>query len=120
MKTDNIIQDKSFAFAVRVVKLYDFLIEERKEYAISKQLIRSGTAIGANIEEALGGQSSKDFIAKLSIAYKEARETRFWLRLLHATNKLTDNEAISIMNDAEEICKILGSILISSKKNNKI
>lgn len=75
MKSDNIIRDKSFAFAVRIVNLYKFLTGEKKEYVLSKQLLRSGTSIGANVEESVGGQSEKDFLSKLSIAYKEARET---------------------------------------------
>ena len=116
MKTDNVIADKSFAYAVRIVKLCNFLCEERKEFAISNQLLRSGTSIGANIEEALGGQSTRDFIAKLSIAYKEARESRFWLRLLFATNKLKEAEAVSMIEDTEELMKILTAILNSSRK----
>lgn len=79
MKTDNIVIDKSYKFAIRIVKLYQFLVSEHNEYILSKQILRSGTSIGANVEEAIGGQSSKDFKAKLSIAYKEARETKYWL-----------------------------------------
>ncbi len=81
---DNILLDKSFAFAIRVVKAYKYLVEEKKEFVISKQLSRSGTSIGANSEEAVGGQSKADFVAKLSIGYKEARETKYWIRLLEA------------------------------------
>ena len=77
MKTNNIVQDKSYAFAVRIVKQYKYLCDEKKEFVLSKQLLRSGTSIGANIEEAIGGQSDKDFFAKLTIAYKEARETHY-------------------------------------------
>lgn len=77
MKTNNIVQDKSYAFAFRIVKLYKYLCDEKKEFVLSKQLLRSGTSIGANIEEAIGGQSDKDFFAKLTIAYKEARETHY-------------------------------------------
>lgn len=83
MKTDNIIRDKSFAFAIRVVNLYKYLCEEKKEFVLSKQLLRSGTSVGANVEEAIGGQSDKDFVSKLSIAYKEAREIIYWLKLLY-------------------------------------
>lgn len=86
---ENIIQIKSYAFAVRIVKVYQYLCEEKKEYVLSKQLLRSGTSIGANIEEAIGGQSGKDFYAKLTIAYKEARETHYWIRLLTDTNYLS-------------------------------
>ena len=118
MKTDNIIQQKSFAFAVRVVNLYKYLTVEKKEFVLSKQLLRSGTSIGANIEESIGGQSDRDFLSKLSIAYKEARESMYWLKLLQATNYLTNEEANSLLNDVEEICKILGKIQITIKKRN--
>lgn len=86
---ENIIQIKSYDFAIRIVELYEFLSEEKKEFILSKQLLRSGTSIGANIEEAIGGQSRKDFFAKLSISYKEARETHYWIRLLTDMNYLT-------------------------------
>ena len=86
MKNDNVIQIKSYAFAVKIIKIYQFLANDKKEFVLSKQLLRSGTSIGANIEEAIGGQSSKDFYAKLTIAYKEARETHYWIRLLRDTN----------------------------------
>ncbi len=79
---NNIIQRKSYDFAIRIVRIYKYLCEEKKEYTLSKQLLRSGTSIGANVEEAIGGQSEKDFFAKLTIAYKEARETKYWIRLL--------------------------------------
>ena len=118
MKKDNIIQEKSFAFAVRVVNLYKYLTTEKKEYVLSKQLLRSGTSVGANVEESIGGQSDKDFLSKLSISYKEARESTYWLKLLLATDYLTKEEANSLINDAEEICKILGSIQKTMK--NKI
>ncbi|WP_316316556.1 four helix bundle protein, partial [Clavibacter michiganensis] len=83
---ENVLLEKSFDFAVRVVKAYKFLVEEKKEYVLSKQFVRSGTSIGANAEEAVGGQSKADFISKISIAYKEARETNYWIRLLTATD----------------------------------
>ena len=118
MKTDNIIQQRSFAFAVRVVNLYKYLTVEKKEFVLSKQLLRSGTSIGANIEESIGGQSDRDFLSKLSISYKEARESMYWLKLLQATNYLTNEEANSLLNDVEEICKILGKIQIIIKKRN--
>ena len=82
---ENIIQTKSFAFAIRIVNAYKYLQSEKKEFVLSKQMLRSGTSIGANVEEAIGGQSKKDFIAKISIAYKEARETKYWIKLLFAT-----------------------------------
>lgn len=110
MKRDNVIQQKSFAFAVRIVNLYKYLTSEKKEYVLSKQLLRSGTSIGANVEESIGGQSEKDFVSKLSIAYKEVRESMYWLKLLQATDFLSKEQAESLLADAEEICKILGSI----------
>ncbi|NDW12030.1 four helix bundle protein [Bacteroides sp. 214] len=118
MKKDNIIQEKSFAFAIRIVNLYKYLYEERKEYILSKQVLRSGTSIGANVEESIGGQSEKDFISKLSIAYKEARETIYWLKLLFATDYLNQEQADSLLEDAEEICKIIGKIQITIKNRN--
>jgi len=110
MKKDNIIQEKSYDFAVKIVKLYKRLSQEKKEFVLSKQLLRSGTSIGANIEEAIGGQSRKDFYAKLTIAYKEARETHYWIRLLKDTSFLSEEEAQPFLNDIEEILKIIGSI----------
>ena len=88
MKQNNLILDKSFAFAVRIVKLYKYLCDEQKEYVLSKQLLRCGTSIGANINEAQAGQSKADFIAKMSIASKEARETNYWIELLIETKYL--------------------------------
>ena len=79
---ENIVQQKSFSFAIRIVNLYKYLVSEKKEFVLSKQLLRSGTSIGANVEESIGGQSEKDFLSKLSISYKEARETIYWLKLL--------------------------------------
>lgn len=107
---DNIIQTKTFEFAVRIINLYRFLSTEKKEFVVSKQVLRSGTSIGANVEEAIGGQSKNDFSAKLAIAYKEARETKYWLRLLHATGYIENQMFESLMNDMEEILRIIGSI----------
>ncbi|MGI8469040.1 MAG: four helix bundle protein [Pyrinomonadaceae bacterium] len=90
---ENILLEKSFAFAIRVVKAYKYLIEEKKEFVISKQFLRSGTSIGANSEEAVGGQSKADFVSKISIAYKEARETKYWIRLLKATEYFDESQA---------------------------
>ena len=118
MKKNNIIQEKSFAFAVRVVNLYKYLTTEKKEFVLSKQLLRSGTSVGANVEESIGGQSERDFLSKLSISYKEARESKYWLKLLLATDYLNKEQADSLINDAEEICKIIGSIQVTMK--NKI
>ncbi len=115
---ENVIQQKSFVFAIRIVNAYKYLTEQKKEFVLSKQLLRSGTSIGANVEEAIGGQSKNDFIAKISISYKEARETKYWLNLLTATDYLDEKLSKSLINDAEELSKILSSILLSSKQNN--
>ena len=117
MKKENLIADKSFKFAKRIYLLYKFLLEEKKEYILSKQILRSGTSIGANVEEAIGAQSKKDFISKLSIAYKEARETHYWIRLLFEVNIINEIEYNSILQDCEEILKIIGSIQKSTKRN---
>ena len=116
---DNIILDKSFDFAIRVIKLYKHLCDDKKEYILSKQLIRSGTSIGANINEAQAGQSKRDFIAKMSIASKEARESKYWIDLLIKTDYLNINETHvrSLLNDIEEIVKLLTSIVKSSQEN---
>lgn len=121
MKNDNVIQQKSFAFAIRVVNLYKYLTAEKKEFVLSKQLLRSGTSIGANIEESIGGQSDdKDFLSKISISYKEARESIYWLKLLQATDYLSEEQSTSLLKDAEEICKILGKIQITLKNKLRI
>ena len=118
MKKENVIQDKSYYFAIRIVKLYKHLSEEKREFVLSKQLLRSGTSIGANVEEAIGGQSRKDFFAKLTIAYKEARESKYWIRLLKDTDYLSDKESESLLNDIEEILKIIGSIQKTIRNTN--
>lgn len=110
MKKDNIVQKKSYAFAVRIVKVYQYLCTEKKEFVLSKQLLRSGTSIGANIEEAIGGQSKKDFFAKLTISYKEARETHYWIRLLTDTYYISKEQSKSLLKDTDELLKIIGSI----------
>ena len=115
---ENILLEKSFAFAVRVVRAYKFLVDKKKEFVLSKQFLRSGTSIGANVEEAIGGQSRPDFVAKMNIAYKEARETKYWIRLLQATEYLAATQAKSLLNDNEELLKIISSILITTKNNS--
>jgi four helix bundle protein len=114
---DSIVEKKSFEFAIRIVNLYKFLIGNKKEYVLSKQLIRSGTSLGANIAEALQAQSRADFIAKMNISLKEAAETKYWLRLLAATEYLTDSEINSILNECIELEKMLYNIVRSSKNN---
>jgi len=116
IKGENVVQAKSYAFAVRIVRLYQHLSTCRKEYTLSRQLLRCGTSIGANVEEAIGGQSRADFLSKIAIAYKEARETSYWLRLLRDTDYLTAAEFDSIHADAEELCRILASIEKSAKQ----
>ena len=111
----NIIETKSFAFAVRIVNLYKHLNETKKEFVLSNQLLRSGTSIGANVAEAEQAQSTPDFVSKMSIALKEASETKYWIRLLASTNYLTEAETASILNDCVELEKILVSIVKSSK-----
>ena len=112
---DATIEQKSFQFAIRIVNLYKYLRKEKKEFVLSKQLLRSGTSIGANVAESQQGQSRADFISKLSIALKEAAETNYWLRLLHATDFLDDAEFRSVHNDCRELEKILTSILKSTR-----
>ena len=112
---ENIVVDKSFQFAIRIVNAYKYLTKEKKEFILSKQLLRSGTSIGANIEEAVGGYSKKDFSAKMSISYKECRETIYWLKLLRETEYVETKLAESLIQDASELAKILYSIIRSSK-----
>jgi four helix bundle protein len=116
---NNIVLDKSFAFSVRIVKLYQYLYRKKSEYVLSKQLLRSGTSIGANVNEAQAAQSRKDFISKMSIASKEARETKYWINLLIKTDYLDDNDknTKSLIEDTDEIVKLLTSIVkISGEK----
>ncbi|MFA6596634.1 MAG: four helix bundle protein [Ignavibacteriaceae bacterium] len=115
MKEQNVLKEKSYQFAIRIVKLYQFLNEEKKEFTLSKQILRSGTSIGANVEEAIGAQSQKDFYMKLNIAYKETRETYYWLRILHDTNYIDDKQFQSIINDCDELLKITGTIIKTMK-----
>jgi len=114
---ENVIKNKSFAFAIRIVKLYQFLCEAKKEFVLSKQLLRSGTAVGALIREAEHAESKTDFKHKMSIAQKEINETIYWLELLKETGYLTDEQFQSINNDAVEIIKLLTSIIKSTKAN---
>ncbi len=113
---NSIIQVKSYAFALKIVEVCRELQTNKKEYVLSKQLLRSGTSIGANVEEALGGQSRKDFFAKLCISYKEARESKYWIRLLQDSKYLSVTESSILLKDVEEILKIIGSIQLTIKK----
>lgn len=105
------IQEKSFQFAIRIVETYRYLVNKKKEYVLSKQLLRSGTSIGANVEEAVGGQSKKDFVSKLSIAYKETRETIYWLKLLKETKFLDGSDSSELIDSCDEIARISSAIL---------
>jgi len=113
---ENVVVEKSFLFAVRVVRLYKHLSDDKREFTLSKQLLRSGTSIGANISEAQRGESRKDFLHKMNISLKECVETKYWLRLLTATDHLTEKESRSIMSDCIELEKLLTSIVKSSAK----
>jgi len=113
---ENVIQDKSYTFALRIIKLYKYMVDDKKEYVLSKQILRCGTSIGANIEEAIAGQSKKDFNSKMYIAFKEARETHYWLRLLRDSHFLTEKESESLFKDNIEIVKLLSSITLTMKE----
>jgi len=113
---DNIIRTKSFLFAVRVVKLCQSLSMEKKEYVLSKQLLRSGTSIGANVREAVNAQSPADFVHKFAIAQKECDETLYWLELLKETNYLTESDFIALQVEAAELLKIIRSIILTTKQ----
>ncbi len=113
----NAIQEKSFAFAVRIVKLAQFLRKERAELVLSRQILRSGTSVGANVEEAQAAQTHKDFSAKMAIASKEARETRYWSRLLKETEQLEAGHADSLLADCEELIRLLTAIVKSSQEH---
>ena len=116
VKKDNIIREKSFAFALKIIELYKILKDE-KEYVLSKQLLRSGTSIGANIEESTAAQSASDFIHKLSIASKEARETRYWLMLLQQS-RLVNHDFSIYLKEIDEIINILTSIIKTMQERN--
>ena len=115
MKKENIVQQKSYEFALRIIQLNKMVIKNSKEYVIAKQILRSGTSIGANIEEAIGAQSRRDFKAKLSISYKEARETHYWLRLLRDSQIIEQQISTSLITDCNELLKIIGSIIKTLK-----
>ena len=115
-KEENIIAAKSYAFAVRCVKLYKYLCDEKNDYTIGKQLMRSGTSIGANVKEATRGVSKADFTAKMSISLKEASETEFWIEVLRDTDYITEEQADSMLKDCNELLKLLMSIVKTSKQ----
>ena len=113
---ENVIEIKSFNFAVRIVNLYKHLTDTKKEYVLSKQLLRSGTSIGANVAEAEQAQSKPDFVSKMNIALKETSETKYWIKLLKATDFLSEKESNSLLADCVELEKLLVSIIKSSKQ----
>ncbi len=119
MKTENVVVEKSKAFALRIIRMYQFLQGERKEYVLSKQALRSGTSIGANVKEAVRGQSKADFYAKINIALKEASETEYWLELLHESEYLPSDAFDSIYADCQELLKLLMSISKTQKGERK-
>ena len=116
---ENVVYDKAVDFSVRIVNLYKFLVEIKSEYVMSKQLLRSGTSIGANISESVSAESSSDFIHKLTISQKEAEETLYWLLLLFRTEYLTETQYNSLYNDCVEIKKLLSSISLTMKQQQK-
>ena len=113
---DNVIQERSFQFAIRIVNLYKYLQAAQKEYVMTKQLLRCGTSIGANVAESQQAQSRPDFISKLNIALKEAYETNYWIRLLYETQYLTQEQFQSIITDCRELERLLISIIKTAKE----
>lgn len=118
MKTrkDNLIWEKSYQFALKIIGL-SRLLNEKKEFVLSRQVLKSGTSIGANVEEAMGGQSKKDFLSKISIAYKEACETRYWISLLRDSHTLEESVCNPLLKECEEIIKIIAKIQTTTKNN---
>lgn len=117
MKESNVVQEKSESFAVRICKLHDYLVEQKKERTISNQILRSGCSIGANIAEAIYAESTDDFIHKLKIARKECSETGYWLRILHRSEKISEAEYESLRTDNDTLLKLLTKIIKSSVSN---
>ena len=113
---DDVLLEKSMRFAIRIVKLYQYLSAEKKEYVISRQLLKSGTSIGANVREAVYAQSRADFVSKMSIALKEASESEYWLELLFKTDYMTDEQYESVGADCSELAKLLTAIVKSAKQ----
>ncbi len=118
-KDDNIIVEKSYKFAIWIIKMFKFIAKEKHEYILSKQVLRSGTAIGALVQEAVHAESPADFIHKLSISYKEANETQYWIRLLRDSEFLDEKSSESILSDCDELIRILTCILNTSKTKKK-
>jgi four helix bundle protein len=116
-RSENPIAAKSFDFSLRIIRTYRIL-QSKSEFVLSRQLLKSGTSIGANVEEALGAYSKREFAAKMGISYKEARESEYWIRLLHASGYLPEEENIPLQRDVEELLRILGSILRTLRRSH--
>ena len=114
---ENAVETKSKKFAIRTIRLYQFLTEDKKEYVMSKQVLRAGTSVGANVREAVQGFSRNDFVYKMSLALKECSETRYWLELLYETDYLSDEQYESIYNDAVELFSLLTAIVKNTREN---
>ena len=114
-KNESIIAGKAYAFALDIIRVYKALVSDRKEFVLSKQILRSGTSIGANINEAISAQSKRDFVHKLSISLKEARETIYWLRLLNDSDYIQETDFTRMYNGADELIKILTKIILTTK-----
>jgi len=115
-KTESIIAKKAYSFALEIIVLYKQLVSDKKEFVLSKQILRSGTSIGANVNEALSAQSKRDFVHKLSISLKEARETTYWLNLLKDSNYISQESFTNLNNKCNEVTKILSSIILTTKQ----
>ena len=120
MKEDNQVLQKSKAFAVRIIRLSQHLTEEKKEKVLSRQVLRSGTSIGANVKEAVRGQSTADFLSKMQIALKEASETEYWLELLAETDYLSEKASDSVLNECRELIRLITAIVRTTKENNQL
>lgn len=116
MRENNQVVQKSKAFAIRIIRLYQHLTTEKKEHILSKQILRSGTSIGANIRESIRAQSTADFLSKMQIALKEASETEYWLELLVETDYITEKAGKSLLDDCEELIKLIVAIVKTSKE----
>lgn len=119
MKKENVVMSKSYTFALRIIKMYKYLVAEKKEYVLSKQLLRSGTAIGALIKESEHAQSKADFLNKMNVALKEANETEYWIELLRDSEYLSATESLSILEDSTELIRLLISIVKTTKTSLK-
>ena len=116
MKEDNLVVEKSKAFAIRIIRLYQHLSAEKKEFVLSKQILRSGTSIGANVREAARAQSKPDFISKMQIALKEASETEYWIELLQETDYISEKAGTSLIADCKELLKVITAIIKTAKE----